>query len=265
MEESWVCAIDQGTSSSRVILFDQKGQAKFSHQVEFDSVLPHPGWVEQDPMVLLATVQEGLKEIGEQHSGSLNKIKAIGITNQRETTIVWDKITGKPLHNALVWLDTRTSGVVNDLIKKHDKDFFRKSCGLPISTYFSAMKLKWLIHHVPDVKKAIDDGRCLFGTVDTWLIWNLTGGKQGGVHVTDVTNASRTMLMDLETLNWSQNTCEQLQIPRAILPEIRSSSEIYGKVADGVLKGVPISGCLGDQQAALVGQSCFNKGDVKNT
>ena len=191
---------------------------------------------------------------------------AIGITNQRETTVVWDKETGKPLHNAVVWLDLRTSELCESLTKgPGGQDKFRSVCGLPISTYFSAMKLDWLILNVPSVAKAVASGKALFGTIDTWLIWNLSGGVNGGVHVTDVTNASRTMLMDLATCQWSPATCKALNIPMAVLPTIKSCSEIYCKVAGTKLAGVPIAGCAGDQHAAMLGQACFSPGQAKST
>lgn len=230
-------------------------------------------WVEHDPKEILASVELCMtKAVQNLISLDINPsdIKAIGVTNQRETTIVWDKVTGEPLHNAIVWLDVRTATTVHNLIAKtpgQDKDYLRPKCGLPLSTYFSAVKLHWLIHHVPAVAKAIQEDRCLFGTVDSWLLWNFTGGKNGGVHVTDVTNASRTMLMNLETLQWDQQLCRFFDVPLKILPEIRSSSEIYGYASMGPseLHGVPISGCLGDQSAALVGQMCFKTGQAKNT
>jgi len=207
---------------------------------------------------------DNLKALGISHE----EIKCIGITNQRETTLVWDKVTGEPLHNAIIWLDMRTSSTVEKLIAKtpeKSKDHLRSLCGLPITTYFSAVKLRWLLDNCPKVATAAAEGRCLFGTVDTWLLWNLTGGKQGGKHITDVTNASRTMLMNLRTLKWDDRLCEFFDIGKAMLPEIHSSSEVYGKLVDGPLKGLPVAGILGDQQAALVGQLCLKPGQAKNT
>ncbi|XP_031779656.1 glycerol kinase-like isoform X2 [Nasonia vitripennis] len=195
-------------------------------------------------------------------------IVAIGITNQRETTIVWDTKTGKPLYNAIVWMDMRTTSIIDELLKKvrnQNKNYLKSLCGLPISPYFSALKMKWLMDNVSEVQEAIKENRCMFGTVDSWLIWNLTGGSNGGVHCTDVTNASRTMLMNIVNLKWDPYLLSFFQIPEDILPQIRSSSEIYGNIVDGVLQGVPISGCLGDQQAALVGQMCFQHGQAKST
>ncbi|KAJ5074100.1 hypothetical protein M0811_00728 [Anaeramoeba ignava] len=267
-----VGAIDQGTTSTRFLVFNEKLNLIASHQMEFEQINPKEGWTEHDPLKILETVQicisESLKKCKSQ-GYTIENLKSIGITNQRETTCVWDKITGKPLHNAIVWLDMRNQQICNDLIQKFgNQDHFKEICGLPISTYFSATKLNWLIQNVPEVKTAIDEERCLFGTIDSWLIWNLTGGNQGGNHVTDVTNASRTMLMDLKSAKWSEKMCESLNIPMKILPKICSSCEIYGNVKNPIFNdilNVPIAGCLGDQQAALVGQLCFSSGQVKNT
>lgn len=262
----FVGAIDNGTSSSRFILFDIHGQPVQSHQIETKQFYPQSGWVEHDPMDILDTVQRCIEKTIAKASIQASQVKGIGITNQRETTIVWDRISGKPLHNAIVWLDTRTRELVDSLISKFgDADYFRKSCGLPLNTYFSAMKLLWLIKHIPAVEKAVRNGTAMFGTVDCWLIWKLTGGIKGGVHATDISNASRTMLMNLSTLSWDKTTCQKLDIPLSILPKILSNSEIYGNMANGCLKGVPLSGCLGDQHAALLGQLCFEPGNVKNT
>lgn len=271
-EGPFVGAIDQGTSSSRFLLFNAKTKELvcFS-QEEINSKHPFEGWCEQDPEELLSTTVKCMeKTLGEcsKKGIDLSQIKAIGITNQRETTVVWDKFTGKPLSNAIVWLDARTGSTVEELVAKtptKSKEFLQGKCGLPLATYFSAVKLKWLLDNNGDVKRAVDDKRCLFGTVDTWLLWNLTGGVNNGKHYTDVTNASRTMLMNLKTQKWDPELCSFFGIPEHILPEIRSSSEIYGTLKSGTLKGVPISGILGDQQAALVGQNCFKRGDAKNT
>ncbi|KAK2180002.1 hypothetical protein NP493_463g02056 [Ridgeia piscesae] len=253
-------------------IFDSKSaKVVASHQLEIKQLFPNAGWVEEDPKEILSTVKQCIeKAVGKLSSLKLNAadIKAIGITNQRETTVAWDKETGEPLSNAIVWMDVRTAGICDALISGPaggDKDFLREKCGLPLSTYFSALKMRWLMDNVDAVKTAIAKGRCLFGTVDTWVVWNLTGGKNGGRHLTDVTNASRTMLMDLRTLQWHTELCKFFDIPKEVLPEICSSSEIYGEVKDGVLKNIPISGILGDQQAALVGQCCFEKGQAKNT
>lgn len=267
-----VGAIDQGTSSTRFLVFASKTSELIAyHQTEIQHVLPNDGWVEEDPSEILKSVHECIEKTVDKLRAleiDPSDIKALGVSNQRETTIVWDKRTGNPLYNAIVWLDNRTMGTVEDLLAKvpnHDKDFLKKKCGLPLSTYFSAVKLKWLMDNVPEVQKAIAEDRCMFGTVDSWLIYNFTGGARGGVHMTDVTNASRTMLMDIETLQWDHYLCKFFGIPMSILPKIHSSSEIYGKMCEGSLMGVPISGCLGDQSAALVGQLCFDIGQAKCT
>ena len=198
---------------------------------------------------------------------SASEVKAIGVTNHRESTIVWDTATGEPIYNIIVWLDTRTTDLCNTLKAKYngDADHFRSVCGLPISTYFSAMKLKWILENVPAAQDAINNGTCAFGTVESWIIWNLTGGVHGGLHLTEVTNASRTMLMNLSTCQWDKTTCDELSIPMAILPAIKSSAETYGSMSTGSLQGVPIAGCLGDQQAATLGQLCITPGQAKNT
>lgn len=258
-------SIDQGTSSSRFILFDSLGHLVASAQRTFESIFPNPGWAEQDPKVLLDTVNACIKECmekaKEKYGLTAADVKAVGITNQRETTVVWDKEYGLPLHNAIVWHDSRTAELVEELAAKAGgKDALLPDCGLPLSTYFSGLKLKWLFENVKPVRQAAEAGRLLFGTVDSWLIWNLAG-----THVTDVTNASRTMLMSLDTLDYSDRLLSFFGIPRSCLPRIASSSEIYGHFRDGPLKGVPISGCLGDQQAALVGQRCWEPGSAKST
>ncbi|XP_064642243.1 glycerol kinase-like [Lineus longissimus] len=267
-----VGAVDEGTSSTRFLIFDSKTAELLTyHQCEFPQIYPKEGWVEQDPIEILKAVYECIEKAVENLK-ALNidpgDIKTIGVTNQRETTVVWDKITGKPLHNAIVWLDLRTSSTVKKLLAKtpgENKDYLRPKCGLPISTYFSALKLRWLIDNCQAVRDAIKAETCMFGTVDSWLLWNMTGGTEGGIHITDVTNASRTMLMDIHSLKWDKQLCKFFDVPMYILPEIRSSSEIYGHLTVGCLKGLPISGILGDQQAALVGQCCFQSGQAKNT
>ncbi|XP_064471144.1 glycerol kinase 3-like isoform X1 [Ornithodoros turicata] len=267
-----VGAIDQGTSSSRFLVFASKTSELIAyHQIEVEQSYPKEGWVEEDPYEILGSVHTCIEKTMEKLVDleiDPKDIKAIGVTNQRETTIVWDNVTGKPLYNAIIWLDNRTVQTVERLLDKvpgHDKDFLRQKCGLPLSTYFSAVKLVWLLENVPEVQNAVRKGRCMFGTVDSWLLYNFTGGCKGGVHLTDVTNASRTMLMDIETLQWDTYLCKFFDIPQSILPEIRSSSEIYGAMCEGPLAGVPISGCLGDQSAALVGQLCFSIGQAKCT
>ncbi|XP_048349972.1 glycerol kinase isoform X3 [Sphaerodactylus townsendi] len=267
-----VGAIDQGTSSSRFLVFNANTAELLSHhQVELKQKFPKEGWVEQDASEILQSVYECMEKTCEklkQLNIDIGNIKAIGISNQRETTVVWDKTTGKPLYDAIVWLDLRTQSTVDKLLEKipgHDKSFFKSRTGLPLSTYFSAVKLRWLLDNVKGVEQAVKEGRALFGTIDSWLIWSLTGGKDGGVHCTDVTNASRTLLFNIHSLDWDANLCNFFDIPIDILPTVRSSSEIYGLVTSGALTGVPISGSLGDQSAALVGQMCFKDGQAKNT
>ncbi|XP_059167267.1 glycerol kinase-like [Physella acuta] len=267
-----VGAVDQGTSSTRFLIFNAAtAEVVTYHQIEIKQFFPKEGWVEEDPLEILDSVKTCIDKATENLVGlgyQTSDIKAIGITNQRETTIVWDPSTGRPLYNAIVWSDLRTATTVDELIKKtpgRNKDHLRGLCGLPIATYFSALKLRWLMDYSEKVRKAVEGGHCLFGTVDTWLVWNLTGGTRGGKHVTDVTNASRTMLMNLSTLTWDDYLCRFFGIPKQILPSIKSSSEIYGELFVTALQGTNISGILGDQQAALVGQSCFQVGQAKNT
>ncbi|XP_033003102.1 glycerol kinase isoform X2 [Lacerta agilis] len=273
-----VGAIDQGTSSTRFLVFNAKTAELLSyHQVEIQQKFPKEGWVEQDPKEILHSVYECVEKTCEklkQLNVDIASIKAVGVCNQRETTVVWDKQTGEPLYDALVWLDLRTQSTVERLLKKipgNNKSFFKNKTGLPLSTYFSAVKLCWLLDNVKEVRQAVQERRALFGTIDTWLIWSLTGGKNGGIHCTDVTNASRTMLFNIHSLEWDTELCKFFGIPMEILPKVRSSSEIYGlmkislTLSSGALTGVPISGCLGDQSAALVGQMCFKDGQAKNT
>ncbi|XP_066517501.1 glycerol kinase isoform X1 [Hoplias malabaricus] len=273
-----VAAIDQGTSSTRFLVFNAKTAELLSHhQVEIQQSFPKEGWVEEDPKEILQSVYECMDRTCEkltQLNIDISNIKAIGVTNQRETTLVWDKETGEPLYNAIVWLDLRTQSTVERLINKtpgRNKNHLKHKTGLPISTYFSAVKLRWLMDNVDEVHKAVVSHRAMFGTVDSWLIWCLTGGKKGGVHCTDVTNASRTMLFNIHTMDWDPDLCKYFDVPMEILPKVRSSSEIYGlmkissSLKSGALTGVPISGCLGDQSAALVGQMCFKDGQAKNT
>ena len=268
-------AIDQGTSSTRFYVFaGDTGEVLTYHQIEVERTYPKEGWAEQDPKHILRTVEEAMERVVE-NLDAMNidhkDIQAIGVTNQRETTVVWDKETGEPLYNAILWLDTRTAETVEDLVLKtpgrNNKDYLRAWCGLPLATYFSAVKLRWLLDNNDRVRAAVEEERALFGTVDSWIIWNLTGGAKGrGIHVTDVTNASRTMLLNIDTLQWDPRLLEFFEIPRQMLPEVKSSSEVYGVVNNaGRLRGVAISGILGDQQAALVGQGCFTRGSAKNT
>ena len=256
-------ALDQGTTSTRFLLYDESLRIVGSHSLEHKQITPQAGWLEHDPEELVANsltcIEEAVKAVGERKA----EIRAIGITNQRETTVVWDKTTGKPLYNAIVWSDLRTHDTVQQLVRACGSvDALRGRCGLPLSTYFSGVKLRWLIDNVPDVQRAIEEGRCMFGTVDAWLLYHLSGRK---VHATDITNASRTMLMNLEEGQWDTSLCETFGVPTEILPQICSNSEIYGHVAAGCLEGVPIASSIGDQQAATVGQACFRPGQAKST
>jgi glycerol kinase len=254
-----ILAIDQGTTSTRCMIFDHSGQAIAIDQKEHAQIFPQPGWVEHDPIEIWQRTQAVIKS-ALSHSG-LNRsdIAAIGITNQRETTIVWDRSTGQPITNAIVWQDTRTDRICADLSKDGGQDRFRSKVGLPLATYFSGPKIKWILDNISGARSKAERGELLFGNIDTWLIWNLTGA-----HVTDVSNASRTMLLNLQTLDWDDEILSVLNIPRSMLPAIKSSSEVYAS-ARGDLEGVPVSGDLGDQQAALFGQTCFEVGEAKNT
>ncbi|KAG2569271.1 hypothetical protein PVAP13_7NG378900 [Panicum virgatum] len=269
-EEVYVAAIDQGTTSTRFIIYDRHAKPVASHQLEFKQHYPEAGWVEHDPMEIIETVKVCMKEAvdkaKDRKCNVVAGLKAIGITNQRETTVMWSRSTGLPLYNAIVWMDVRTSPVCRlESELSGGRTHFVETCGLPISTYFSALKLLWLMENVDAVKDAVRTGDALFGTIDTWLIWNLTGGVAGGQHVTDCSNASRTMLMNLKTLDWDKPTLDALGISAAILPKIISNSEKIGVVVNGFpLAGVPISGCLGDQHAAMLGQLC-QKGEAKST
>ncbi|WP_410535157.1 glycerol kinase GlpK [Streptomyces sp. KL2] len=262
---TYVAAIDQGTTSSRCIIFDHDGAIVAVDQREHRQIFPKPGWVEHDATEIWSKVQAVV-------AGALAKaglrgrdLSALGITNQRETTVLWDRATGKPVHNAIVWQDTRTSALCRELGGDVGQDRFRDRTGLPLASYFSGPKAAWLLEHVPGLRERAAAGEIAFGTMDSWLIWNLTGGTEGGVHVTDVTNASRTMLMNLETLQWDSSILEAMGIPEAMLPEIRSSAEVYGTTSVGTSTGVPVASALGDQQAAVFGQTCYDVGDAKNT
>lgn len=261
----YVGALDQGTTSTRFIVFDKSGRMISVAQREHQQIYPRPGWVEHDPDEIWRRTQEVITEALEQKGLKAADLAAIGITNQRETTVLWDKKTGRPVHNAIVWQDTRVEDAVAEFSRDGGQDRFRHMTGLPLATYFSGLKIRWLLNHVPGLHKGADEGEILFGNVDTFLTWKLTGGPEGGVHVTDVTNASRTQLMNLATLNWDDEILAAFGIPASILPRIRSSSEIYGSAQLPEIKGVPIAGILGDQQAALVGQTCFKPGEAKNT
>ncbi|MCB0156385.1 MAG: glycerol kinase GlpK [Anaerolineae bacterium] len=265
----YVAAIDQGTTSTRCMIFNHSGEPVGVHQMEHKQIYPKPGWVEHDPMEIWDRTQDVIKGAMQAAGATAEDIAAVGITNQRETTVVWDKNTGKPLHNAVVWMDTRNDRTVAELAADGGQDRFRAQVGLPLATYFSGLKIKWLLDNVPEIRAAADRGDALFGNIDTWVIYNLTGGASGGVHVTDVTNASRTMLMNLDGLNWNADIAATMGVPLSMLPEIRPSSDpkAYGyTLPDGPFGGrIPITGDVGDQQAATVGQTCFSAGEAKNT
>lgn len=258
-------AIDQGTTSTRFLVFDESTRIVAQSQLEHTQIYPRPGWVEHDPVEIWRNTQTVVAAA--LRSGNLvsSDLAAVGITNQRETTVVWDRHTGVPVHNAIVWQDTRVSEEVAGFAARCGVEFFRERTGLPPSSYFSALKVRWILNEVPGVRERARAGDVLFGTIDSFLVWNLTGGSHGGVHVTDVTNASRTQLMNLRTLRWDDELLELFDIPAAMLPAIRSSSELYSVARDEPLSSVAITGILGDQQAALVGQTCFEPGDAKNT
>jgi glycerol kinase len=262
---SYIGAIDQGTTSTRFTVFDRSGRAVATAQKEHEQIYPQPGWVEHDAEEIWRRTQDVITEAMQQRGLRAGDIAAIGIANQRETTVVWNRKTGEPVANALVWQDTRVSDYVSELSRDGGPDRFRAKTGLPLATYFSGLKIRWLLEHVPKLREQAEMGDVLFGNIDTFLLWNLTGGPKGGVHVTDVTNASRTQLMNLETLSWDKQLLSDVGVPEAMLPKIRSSSETYGLATHDAVKGVPIAGILGDQQAALVGQSCFAPGEAKNT
>ena len=258
-------ALDQGTTSTRFMVFDSAGQVVSVAQREHRQIYPQPGWVEHDPEEIWRAARDVMQETTAARGLTAPDFAAIGITNQRETTVVWNRKTGKLVTNAIVWQDTRTSDYVSALARQGGQDRFRAKTGLPLSTYFSSLKIRWILDHVSGSREQAEAGDLLFGNIDTFLVWHLTGGPRGGIHVTDVTNASRTQLMNLETLAWDRELRDVFGIPEAMLPKICSSSEVYGEVKEGPLSGVPIAGILGDQQAALVGQACFRPGEAKNT
>jgi len=263
--KSYVGAIDQGTTSTRFMVFDKAARVVAVAQKEHEQIFPKPGWVEHDAQEILRRTEEVIAEGLAQRGLRAEDLAAIGITNQRETTVLWDRKTGEPVANAVVWQDTRVAEDVVRFAHNGGQDRFRPQTGLPLSTYFSSLKLRWLLQNVPCARERAAAGELLFGNIDTFLLWNLTGGAQGGVHATDVTNASRTQLLNSKTLDWDEKLLAAFEIPRAILPHVRSSSEVYGEAELSAIAGVPISGILGDQQAALVGQACFRPGEVKNT
>lgn len=255
----YIAAIDQGTTSTRFIVFDHAGNIVAVDQGEHRQIYPKPGWVEHDPLEIWARTQDVMRGALVKAKCDVSDIAAIGVTNQRETTVVWDRKTGKPIYNAIVWQDTRTDVIINELSKEGGQDRFRNKTGLPLATYFSGPKIKWILDHVDGARASAEKSELLFGNIDTWIIWNLTGA-----HITDVTNASRTMLMNLNTLDWDDEILKLLGIPRSLLPKVCSSSEKYG-IARGELNGIPVAGNLGDQQAALFGQTCYSVGEAKNT
>jgi len=261
----YVGAIDQGTTSSRFIVFDKHGNVVSVAQREHKQIYPKPGWVEHDPLEILANTNEVIGAALARANLTASDLAAVGITNQRETTVLWDKHTGRPLCNALVWMDTRTDQLVHGYTKDGGQDRFRAKTGLPLATYFSGLKLLWILENVEGARRKAERGEALFGTIDSWMTWNLTGGADGGIHVTDVTNASRTMLIDLATCDWDEQMLAAFNIPRACLPKIVPSSAVYGEIKTPTLRGTRLSGLLGDQQAALVGQTCFAPGEAKNT
>ena len=265
-KQEYVVAIDQGTTSTRAIVFDHAGSVVSVGQVEHEQKLPKAGWVEHDAAEIWQNTREVIGLALSKADITRHDVVAVGITNQRETTVIWDRATGTPIANAIVWQDTRTQSIVDRLAKDGGVDRFKQATGLPLSTYFAATKIVWMLENVEGARERAENGELLFGTMDTWVTWNLTGGDDGGVHVTDVTNASRTLLMNLETLDWDDDLLAAFDIPRSLLPRIASSSEVYGDVeSSSVLREVPIAGILGDQQAATFGQAAFHTGGAKNT
>jgi glycerol kinase len=260
----YVGAVDQGTTSTRFMIFDHSGKVVGVEQKEHEQIYPKPGWVEHDPMEIITRMNEVIEGGLKKAKIKAEDLAAVGVTNQRETTVVWERKTGKPIYNALVWQDTRTQGVVDELSADGGQDRFREKAGLPLATYFSGTKAKWLLENVEGARAKAEAGDLMFGNIDTWVIWNLTGGTEGGAHVTDVSNASRTMLMNLETLDWDDELLEAFGVPRSMLPNIQPSSAVYG-TAKGALAGISVAGDLGDQQAATFGQAAYDVGDAKNT
>lgn len=262
---NYIGAIDQGTTSTRFIVFDRSGRVVAMAQNEHEQIYPQPGWVEHNPEEIWQRTREVIAEAMAKGRLRPSDLAAVGITNQRETTVVWNRKTGEPVANALVWQDTRVADYVSELEKSGGQDRFRDKTGLPLTTYFSGLKIRWILEHVKGVREMAEAGDVLFGNIDTFLAWHLTGGPDNGVHITDVTNASRTQLMNLETLSWDPEMLDAFGIPEVMLPRIRSSSEVYAQVQEPALRDVAIAGILGDQQAALVGQTCFRPGEAKNT
>jgi glycerol kinase len=262
----YVVAIDQGTTSSRAIVFDHSGSIVSSGQLEHEQIFPRAGWVEHDPVEIWNNTREVIGQALSKANITRHDIAAVGITNQRETSVVWDKNTGEPVYNAIVWQDTRTQDIVDRLAADGGVERFKQKVGLPLATYFSGTKIVWILENVDGAREKAEAGDLYFGNTDSWVLWNLTGGVNGGVHVTDVTNASRTMFMDLETLQWDDDILAAFNVPKSMLPDIRSSSEVYGTAESAsLLRETPIAGILGDQQAATFGQAAFDQGEAKNT
>jgi glycerol kinase len=262
----YAAALDQGTTSTRCMIFDHSGKVVSVAQKEHEQIFPKPGWVEHDAKEIWARAQEVIDEALKAADATADDIAGLGITNQRETAVVWDKNTGEPVMNAIVWQDTRTDKIVDELARDGGQDRFRAQVGLPLATYFSGPKVRWILDNVDGARERAEAGDLLFGNMDTWCIWNLTGGTDGGMHITDVTNASRTLMMDLKTLAWDEGIAATIGVPLSMLPEIHASSEVYGEVrSGGGMQGVKIAGDLGDQQAATFGQTCFSPGEAKNT
>jgi glycerol kinase len=262
----YILAIDQGTTSTRAMVFNRSGETVSTGQLEHEQLFPQPGWVEHNPAEIWANTREVIGHALSRATLTRHDIAAVGITNQRETAIVWDRTSGEPVYNAIVWQDTRTQDIVDRVAGPAGPERFRQKTGLPLATYFSASKIAWILDHVDGAREKAEAGDLLFGTPDTWVLWNLTGGVDGGVHVTDVTNASRTLLCDISSLQWDDELLDAFSVPRSMMPEIKSSSEVYGHVhSSGLLREVPVAGILGDQQAATFGQTAFSAGESKNT
>jgi len=265
-DQKYILAIDQGTTSTRAIVFDHAGQIVASGQREHEQIFPKAGWVEHDAAEIWRNTRSVVGDALVGAEINRHQLAAVGITNQRETAVVWDRTTGQPVYNAIVWQDTRTQRICDELAGDEGAEKYKERVGLPLATYFSGPKVKWILDNVEGAREKAEKGDLLFGNTDSWLVWNMTGGKDGGVHVTDVTNASRTMLMNIDTLDWNEDIAGDMGIPLTMLPEIRSSSEVYGKGRkQGLLIDTPIAGILGDQQAATFGQACFEVGQAKNT
>ncbi|PPF89202.1 glycerol kinase [Subtercola sp. Z020] len=266
MSEQYVIAIDQGTTSSRAIIFNHEGGIVATGQKEHEQIFPKAGWVEHNPKEIWDNVREVIGQALSKANLTRHDIVSIGITNQRETAVVWDKNTGEPVYNAIVWQDTRTQSIVDRLAGSEGVEKYKDIVGLPLSTYFAGTKIVWILENVDGARERAEAGDLIFGTTDTWVLWNLTGGVNGGIHVTDVTNASRTMFLDLKTLEWRDDILADFGVPKSMLPTVKSSSEVYGTASDNsLLREVPIAGILGDQQAATFGQAAYDKGEAKNT